>query len=155
MAEQTKEQTAGITTAEVEKLLKKQADDFAQKMAEQKQEMQDKIDTMAEENKKLTDELANIKTNTAEENALLGEQIKAITKNEELPQYNPFADTILYRVKNEVAGIETIMTGDEVEGIIGSIDKHLIKKLVNGEKEIQKHPYTIILIEKAEAKPKR
>jgi hypothetical protein len=40
------------------------------------------------------------------------------------------------------------MTGDEVKGIIGSIDTHLKEKLIRGEKTIEKHPYTITLIEK-------
>lgn len=147
MAEQTAEK-AGISTAEVQKLLKEQADDFTKQMAEQTTQMQTKIDAMTEENQKLKDELANIKTNTAEENALLGEKIAKIANIETKPNYNPFAEGILYDVYNEKAGIHTKMTGDEVKGIIGSIDKHLKIKLINGTKEIEKHPYKITLISK-------
>lgn len=122
---------------DVEALLKKQAADF-----------QAQIDAMKAQNNRLNEELANLKTNTAEENELLGQKIAKIAGAENVPNYNPYLEDILYDVQNLDAGITTRMCGDEVRGIIGSIDKHLTKKLINGETRIEKHPYIITKVEK-------
>lgn len=148
MAEQTAGQNKDAKTVDIDAILKKQNEEFEAKQKAFAEEMQGKIDALTEKNAQLKDELTNIKTNTEEENALLGEQIAKIANVETKPSYNPFAEGILYDVYNEKAGIHTKMTGDEVKGIIGSIDKHLKVKLINGEKEIEKHPYKITLIEK-------
>lgn len=149
MAEENKN---GSKTAEpqadVQALLKAQADEFKAQLQAQAEENKAQLEALANRNNELATELANIKANTAEENALLGEKIAEISKTEVKPTYNPFASNILYEVYNEIAGITTIMTGDEVQGIIGSIQKHLKVKLVNGAKQVEKHPYKIKLIEK-------
>lgn len=146
MAEQTGSKVEN-KELDIEAILKKQKEEFQAEQKALREEMQNKIDTMADENKKLTEELSNLKTNTAEENALLGEQIAKISNVETKPSYNPFAEGIMYDVYNEKAGIHTKMTGDEVKGIIGSIDKHLKLKLISGAKSIEKYPYKITLIE--------
>lgn len=148
MAEQTAEQGKDTKPVNVEALLKKQKEDFEQRQKNFAEQMEEKFKTLTDENTQLREELANVKSNTAEENALLGEKIAKIANVETKPSYNPFAEGILYDVYNEKAGIHTKMTGDEVKGIIGSIDKHLKVKLQNGAKEIEKHPYKITLIEK-------
>ena len=109
--------------------------------------MQGKIDAMVKKNKELTEELNNLKTNTAEENALLGEKIAKINPEEKKDLYNPYNSKILYSVFNEEAQITTVMTGDEVECIVG-LAEHITKKLIAGEKEFTKHPYTVTLIKK-------
>lgn len=130
MAEDTKKATE--PQVDIQELLKAQADEFKAQ-----------LDALATRNNELATELANLKANTEEENALLGEQIAKVAGKEAVPTYNPFARHILYEVYNEIAGITTIMTGDEVQGIIGSLAKHLKAKLVKGEKEVDKHPYKI------------
>ena len=123
---------------DIEALLKQQAEMFKTQM-----------DALAERNNKLAEELANLKNHTAEESKLLGESIAAIAEGKEpTPKYDPFAADLLYKVYNETAGITTIMTGDEVEGIIGVVQKHLKVKLMNGEKTVEKHPYTVTLLGK-------
>ncbi|MCD7740438.1 MAG: hypothetical protein LUH11_03720 [Candidatus Gastranaerophilales bacterium] len=107
------------------------------------EENKKQIELLIAQNTQLTEELTNLKTNTAEENALLSQQIADIKGEEAIPEYNPYAENLLYKVYNEIAGITTVMTGDEVKGIVGNIDKHLTAKLKKGEKEIVKHPYTI------------
>lgn len=146
MTEQNKK--TDDTKINVEELLKKQNEEFTKKQKELADSMQAKLDEMAEQNKKLTEELDNLKTNTEIENELLGEKIARYTQNNDLPDYNPFDKDILYKVKNQDAGIETLMTGDEVKGIIGAIDTYLEEKLINGAKTIEKHPYVITLVEK-------
>ena len=95
--------------------------------------------------------MTNLKSNTAEENRLLGETIAAIQEGKEpAPKYDPYNPDLLYKVHNETAGIDTIMTGDEVEGIVGVISVHLTQKLIEGAKEIEKHPYKITLLGKAD-----
>ena len=136
----------------VEEILKKQAEEFAKQQKEFAANMQAKMDKMAEQNKKLTEELNNLKTNTAEENALLGEKIAKVSGEAAKPNYDPFEPTILYKVKNKDARIETLMTGDEVKGIIGAIDRHLEKRLINGDKTIEKHPYVITFVGKENEK---
>lgn len=128
---------------DVQALLKAQAEEFKAQLKAQAEENKAQLDALATRNNELATELANLKTNTAEENALLGEKIAQVTGQEVVPTYNPFARDIMYKVYNEVAGITTIMTGDEVQGIIGSIQKHLKEKLAKGEKKIEKHPYKI------------
>lgn len=140
-------ETKNITIKEVEELLKKQAETFTKQIAEQKENMQGKIDAMVKKNKELTEELNNLKTNTAEENALLGEKIAKINPEEKKDLYNPYNSKILYSVFNEEAQITTVMTGDEVECIVG-LAEHITKKLIAGEKEFTKHPYTVTLIKK-------
>lgn len=140
-------------TIDVEALLEAQAKKFEERINAQTKANEEQIKALLEKNEELATELNNLKTNTAEENELLGEKIAAIREGKkDLPDYNPFEEKILYEVANEVAGIVTIMTGDEVQGIIGSIDTHLQKKLINGEKEIEKYPYKIKLIEDKQAK---
>lgn len=146
MTEQNKK--TDDTKINVEELLKKQNEEFTKQQKELADSMQAKLDEMAEQNKKLTEELDNLKTNTAIENELLGEKIARYTQNNDLPDYNPFDKDILYKVKNKDAGIETLMTGDEVKGIVGAIDTYLEEKLINGAKTIEKHPYVITLVEK-------
>lgn len=143
MTEQNKTENKNTQNNDFAALLKAQEEKFIKQMKEQNNAMQEKINAMEEQNKKLTEELTNLKTNTEQENALLGEKIAKVTGIEEEPKYNPFDKSILYNVENEVAGITTVMTGDEVKGIIGSIDKHLRLKLVQGAKNIEKHPYKI------------
>ena len=137
---------------DVKALLEAQAKEFEEKMKAQAEANKEQIEALAARNNELATELSNLKANTAEENELLGEKIKAIKNGKtELPDYNPFQERILYNVTNEVAKITTTMTGDEVQGIIGSIDEHLQKKLINGAKKIEKHPYIIELIENVKA----
>lgn len=146
------QQKADNNAVDIKKLLEEQAKQFETQLKAQAEQNKQQLDALMERNNKLAEELTNLKTNTAEENALLGEKINAIGKGEDLtPKYNPFKEGILYNVHNEVAGIDTVMTGDEVKGIIGSIDKHLKVKLINGEKKIEKYPYTITLIEEEKA----
>ena len=134
---------------DVEALLKKQAEEFQAILKAQAEANKAEIDAMAERNNKLAEELANFKNHTAEESKLLGESIAAIAEGKEpAPKYNPYDPNLLYNVHNETAGIDTIMTGDEVEGIIGVISVHLTQKLIEGAKEVEKHPYTITLLEK-------
>lgn len=133
---------------DVQALLKAQAEEFQSQLQAQAEKNKTQLEALSNRNNELATELANIKANTAEENALLGEKIAEISKTEIKPTYNPFASHILYEVYNEIAGITTIMTGDEVQGIIGSIQKHLKIKLANGAKTVEKHPYKIKLIEK-------
>ena len=135
---------------DVEALLKKQAEEFQAILKAQAEANKAEIDAMAERNNKLAEELANFKNHTAEESKLLGESIAAIQEGKEpAPKYDPYNPDLLYKVHNETAGIDTIMTGDEVEGIVGVISVHLTQKLIEGAKEIEKHPYTITLLGKA------
>lgn len=144
MSEKTQEVNNEI---DVQALLKKQAEEFKKLMEDQAKANKEQIDALVEKNNALNEELQNLKTNTEQENKLLGENIAAIAEGKAVaPQYNPFDPAILYKVYNETAGINTIMTGDEVEGIIGVVAKHLREKLVNGEEKIEKHPYTITKI---------
>ena len=142
MTEKTQTKTAETTEKtqeiDVKELLKAQAE---------------QLEALAKRNNELATELSNLKANTAEENELLGEKIKAIKDGKkDLPEYNPFQESILYKVTNEVAKITTIMTGDEVQGIIGSIDIHIQNKLIKGDKKVEKHPYIIELIPEKTAK---
>ena len=153
MTEQTKNQTKTEETKEqttdIKALLKEQEEKFKAELEKQREENQKQMDALSEKNASLVEELNNLKQNTLEENELLVQKIKAVESGKTVePSYNPFKSDILYKVYNETAKCTTIMTGDEVQGIIGSIDKHLKQKLVNGEKKIEKHPYTITLIEK-------
>ena len=144
MAEENKN---GATKTEpqvdVQALLKAQADEFKAQLQAQAEANKAQLDALATRNNELATELSNLKANTAEENALLGEKIAQVAGVEVKPTYNPFAKNILYKVYNEKADITTIMTGDEVQGIIGSIAKHLKEKLVNGAEKVEKHPYKI------------
>lgn len=149
MAEQNKTKKPEVN---VEELLKKQAEEFEKKQQELAEQMQAQLNDMVEQNKKLTEELDNLKTNTAEENALLGEQIAKVAGEAELPKYNPFAKDVLYMVENTDAGIKTLMTGDEVSGIVGSIDRYLEEKLIKGAKKIEKNQYIITLYEDKKGK---
>lgn len=140
----------------IEALLKAQADEFKKLMEEQARANKEQIDALVEKNNTLTEELINLKTNTEAENKLLGENIAAIKEGKDpAPSYNPFKEDILYKVYNETAKVTTIMTGDEVQGIIGSIDIHLKKKLIEGAEKIEKHPYTITLYKNAGTKPNK
>ncbi len=152
MAEVNKNETttkAAEPQVDVQALLKAQADEFKAQLKAQADENKAQLEALATRNNELATELSNLKANTAEENALLGEKIAQVTGVEVKPTYNPFAKNILYKVFNEKAGITTIMTGDEVQGIVGSIQKHLKEKLVNGATKIEKHPYKIEKYEKA------
>lgn len=144
MAESTQTQN-NSKNLDVQALLKQQNDKFEQKMQAQKEEMQAKLDDMAKLNNKLTEELNNLKTNTAQENALLGEQIAKIVPDNKLNCYNPFNPKLNYSVYNEEAQITTLMSGDEIECIIG-LQEHITKKLINGEKEFKKFPYVVKLL---------
>lgn len=119
-------------TIDVNALLKAQEEKFSNLIAE-----------LNDRNKELAQELTNLKSNTEEENALLGQKIADIKGEEVKPVLDPYEECRLYKVYNSVAKITTIMTGDEVRGIIGSIDRHLTKKLRQGELEVEKHPYRI------------
>lgn len=130
-------------SVDVTALLKAQEEKFNEILKAQNEENKKQIELLTKRNTELADELTNLKTNTAEENALLNQQIANITGEETKPKLDPYAPNRLYKVYNEVAKITTIMTGDEVKGIVGAIDKHLTEKLKKGEKEIVKHPYTI------------
>jgi len=147
MAETKNENKNETKAAETKNDNKEQTVDVKALLDAQAKEFKAQMDALAERNNKLAEELANLKSNTAEENRLLGESIQAIAEGKEpAPTYNPFAPNLLYKVHNETAGIDTIMTGDEVEGIIGVVQKHLKEKLVNGEKTVEKHPYTVTLL---------
>lgn len=136
----TKEQNIDVT-----ELLNKQAAEFKKLMEEQAKANKEQIDALVENNNALKEELQNLKTNTEAENKLLGENIAAIKEGKAAaPLYDPFNPDLLYKVHNEIANIDTIMTGDEIEGIIGVVQKHLRGKLVAGEEKIEKHPYTIV-----------
>lgn len=144
MAEENKNGSKGTEPqVDVQALLKAQADEFKAQLQAQADENKAQLEALATRNNELATELSNLKTNTAEENALLGEKIAQVTGKEVVPTYNPFARDVMYKVYNEVAGITTVMTGDEVQGIVGSIQKHLKEKLAKGEKKIEKHPYKI------------
>lgn len=144
MAEENKNGSKGTEPqVDVQALLKAQADEFKAQLQAQADENKAQLEALAARNNELATELTNLKANTAEENALLGEKIAQVTGKEVVPTYNPFARDIMYKVYNEVAGITTVMTGDEVQGIVGSIQKHLKEKLAKGEKKIEKHPYKI------------
>lgn len=149
MAENKQAQTDGQNKdLDIKALLAAQAKEFEDKIKAQAEANEKQLEALATRNNELATELANLKTNTAEENELLGERIAAIKNGaDDTPKYNPYKESILYKVENTEAGITTIMTGDEVQGIIGSIDKHLTKKLINGEKTVEKHPYKITLVE--------
>lgn len=144
MAEENKNGSKGTEPqVDVQALLKAQADEFKAQLQAQADENKAQLEALAARNNELATELTNLKANTAEENALLGEKIAQVTGKEVVPTYNPFARDVMYKVYNEVAGITTVMTGDEVQGIVGSIQKHLKEKLAKGEKKIEKHPYKI------------
>lgn len=145
MAEKAENAVKTEQTVDIQALLKAQAEEFRAQMQAQAEENKAQLEALATRNNELATELANLKANTEEENALLGEKIAQVAGVEVKPAYNPFAKGILYEVYNEIAGITTIMTGDEVQGLIGSIAKHLKKKLVEGAKEVDKHPYKIKL----------
>lgn len=133
---------------DVEALLKAQEEKFNEILKAQKEENAKQIELLTNRNNELAEELTNLKTNTAEENELLGQKIAEIKGDEVKPKFDPYAPDRLYKVYNEVAGITTVMTGDEVEGIVGSIDKHLTEKLQKGAKTIDKHPYKITFYRK-------
>lgn len=127
-----------ITEAKVDitKLLEAQEAKFDKKMADLKAE-----------NDRLREELTNLKSNTEEENALLGEKIAKIIPEEKKNLYNPYRPDIYYNVYNEEAKVTTLMSGDEVEGIVG-LQEYITKKLIAGEKEFKKFPYVVTLVEK-------
>lgn len=95
----------------------------------------------------LETKLTNVEANTAEENALLGQKLDKISPKDIKSGYNPYDSELLYEVRNEEAKTTTLMGGDEVEGIVG-LQEHITKKLKNGEKSFEKHPYKVKLIEK-------
>lgn len=144
MSENNTKTEENKTNIDVQGLLKQQAEEFKKLMEEQAKKNEEQIKALVEKNNALSEELTNLKTNTAEENKLLGETIAAVKEGKAIaPTYNPFAQNLLYKVYNETAKITTIMTGDEVEGIIGIVAKHLREKLIKGENEVEKHPYKI------------
>jgi len=130
-----------------EALLKQQAELFEAQQKKAMEEMQEKINTLAANNLALTEELLNLKTNTAEENALLGEKIAQIGGKPELPEYNPYDPKLLYEVYNKEAAATTIMGGDEVECIVG-LHEEITANLKLGATEFAKHPYTVKLLKK-------
>ena len=141
------DENATSTNINIEEVLKKQNDEFEQKLQKQKEEMQAKLDAMTGVNEQLTQELDNLKTNTATENALLGEQIAKISPETVKSSYDPYDKHVLYSVYNENAKITTLMTGDEVEGIVG-LDLYITEDLKNGKKNFKKYPYEVNLYEK-------
>lgn len=150
-AAKAEEKLLGETNGQGETKAEKPAIDVEALLKKQAEEFKAQLDAMAERNNKLAEELTNLKSNTAEENRLLGETIAAIQEGKEpAPKYDPYNPDLLYKVHNETAGIDTIMTGDEVEGIVGVISVHLTQKLIEGAKEIEKHPYKITLLGKAD-----
>lgn len=134
-----------------EKLLKEQAKQFEEQQKALVENMTKKMEDVLKKNAELQEELSNLKDHTAEENAILGEQIKAVKEGKEEPKCLPYLPTVLYEVYNEEAGITTIMTGDEVEGIVG-LSEYITKKLQAGETEFSKHPYKVKKLEEKENK---
>ena len=123
----------------VEELLKKQKEELTNAFNE-------KLSALATQNEKLSEELTNLKTNTEEENRLLGQKIAKIDKKEEI-KINPYDKKLRYEVYNEEAKATTICTGDEVECIVG-MQEHITKKLQQGAKSFEKFPYKVKLLGK-------
>jgi len=131
----------------VEEILKQQAEKFEAQQKAIIEQMNAKVEALAEQNTKLNEELNNLKTNTEEENRLLGQKIAKIKPDEKENTYNPYDKRITYEVYNEEAGATTIMCGDEVECIVG-MQEHITEKLKKGAKSFEKFPYKVKLIGK-------
>lgn len=136
-------------TPDIKALLEEQEKKFEAQQMALVESMKKQIAEMEEKNAKLSEELSNLKDHTDEENAILGERLNAIKSNKEEPKCLPYLPTVLYEVFNEEAGITTIMTGDEVEGIVG-LSEYITKKLEAGETEFNKHPYKVKKLDKKE-----
>lgn len=124
-------------SVDVEKLLEKQKEELTNIFNE-------KLTALTEMNTKLSEELANLKTNTEEENRLLNQKVAKINKDDK-PKINPYDKKLRYEVYNEEAGATTICTGDEVECIVG-MQEHITLKLQAGAKSFEKYPYKVKLL---------
>ena len=132
-------------SVKVEELLAKQKEELLAQQNAIVEQMAAKVDALAEQNLKLTEELTNLKTNTEEENRLLGQKIANIKPEEKDNDYNPYSKKLHYEVYNEEAKATTICTGDEVECIVG-MQEHITVKLKKGAKSFDKYPYKVKLI---------